>query len=225
MPAHIDYETTPIIFYKFVCENPEIKSCYVGQTTNFQQRKSSHKYRCINEKNECYNLKIYKIIRDNGDWDNWKMVEIDRQICLDKTDACKIEQQYIEELQSDMNSHFALRNVIQYRIDNKDKHTSYCKIYYLENKEFLSEYKKKYNIEHKEQVSLKHKQYNIEHRDEIAINKNRYYLENKNEILEKKKQKINCECGGKYTKSDKSKHFKTQKHIAYLLTNNNIDNI
>ena len=50
MPAHINYETTPIIFYKFVCENPEIKSCYVGQTTNFQQRKSSHKYRCNNEK-------------------------------------------------------------------------------------------------------------------------------------------------------------------------------
>jgi hypothetical protein len=43
MPAHINYETTQIIFYKFVCENPEIKSCYVGHTTNFQQRKRSHK--------------------------------------------------------------------------------------------------------------------------------------------------------------------------------------
>ena len=39
MPAHINYETTPIIFYKFVCENPEIKNCYVDHTTNFNRRK------------------------------------------------------------------------------------------------------------------------------------------------------------------------------------------
>ena len=32
------------------------------------------------------------------------MVEINRQICLDKSDASKIEQKYIENLQSNMNS-------------------------------------------------------------------------------------------------------------------------
>ena len=46
MPAHIKYQITPIIFYKFVCKNPEIKSCYVGHTTNFNNRKNQHKYCC-----------------------------------------------------------------------------------------------------------------------------------------------------------------------------------
>ena len=121
MPAHINYETTPIIFYKFVCENPEIKSCYVGHTSNFQQRKGAHKHNCTKLNNEKYNLKLYKIIRENGGWNNWKMVEIDRQICLDKSDACKIEQKYIEDLQANMNSCFASRNDKQYEIDNKIK--------------------------------------------------------------------------------------------------------
>ncbi|MEY3752076.1 MAG: Yellowstone Lake virophage 6, partial [Pseudomonadota bacterium] len=103
MPAHINYETTPIIFYKFVCENPEIKSCYVGQTINFQQRKNSHKSRCHKNTSEHYNYKIYQKIRENGGWDKWNMIEINRQICLDKSDAGKIEQQYIEELQANMN--------------------------------------------------------------------------------------------------------------------------
>lgn len=154
MPAHINYETTPIIFYKFVCENPEIKSC------------------CNNNKNKKYEIKIYKIIRDNGGWDQWKMIEINRQICKDKVDACKIEQQYIEELQSNMNTYYALR-------------TRTPEQYYLDNKEQI-----------------------------IEQNKN-YKLENKEKLAEKSNKKKDCECGQKYTHSNKSRHLKTIKHLKY----------
>jgi hypothetical protein len=176
MPAHINYETTPIIFYKFVCENPEIKSCYVGHTTNFQQRKGSHKFNCKTEHDKKFNLKIYKIIRENGGWDNWKMVEIGRQICLDFSDACKIEQQYIEKLQANMNSRFAIRSDKQYEIDNKIK---------------IAERKKKYRLENKEKFS----------------------------------KQFECDCGSIITICKKTRHIKTKKHLAYLETINNIDNI
>jgi hypothetical protein len=222
MPAHINYETTPIIFYKFICENPEIRSCYVGQTTNFQQRYCSHKHRfnCKADKNT--NLKIYQIIRENGGWDNWKMVEIDRQICLDKSDACRIEQSYIDELHANMNSHYAFRNRQQYRLDNKPKHGDYCKQYYLDNKEILHEYAKKYNLINQENISIKHKEYNLNNKESISKNKKEYYLNNKNKILEKQKQKHDCLCGGRHRTNDKSKHERTQRHLAYLKTLENI---
>lgn len=138
MPAHINYETTPIIFYKFVCETPEIKSCYVGHTTNFMNRQRQHKYCYSTEKCSAYNLKIYQIIRENFGWDKWKMVEIDRQICLDRSHACKIEQKYIEELQANMNSNFANRSKQQYDIDNKEHNYQLTKKWYLKNKEKLT---------------------------------------------------------------------------------------
>lgn len=186
MPSHIDYETTPIIFYKFVCENPEIKSCYVGHTTNFQQRKRCHKSKCNNKLSRDNHLKIYQTISENGGWDNWKMVEIDRQICLDLSDARKIEQKYIEELQANMNMCYAFRTDKQYEIDNKEK---------------LSESRKKYLLENKKK------------RCETIT---KYYLNNKEKIREKQIQQFNCECGGKCYIYTKERHFKSKKHLAYL---------
>lgn len=188
MPAHINYETTPIIFYKFVCENPEIKSTYVGQTSNFMERKRHHKYNCNNELHRDHNYKIYKTIRENGGWDNWKMIEIDRQICLDKSHACKIEQKYIEELQANMNLIYASRSDEQYRLDNKEQINKNSKLYRLNNKEKRSETIKT------------------------------YYLNNKEKIQKKQIQKFNCECGGECNIYTKQRHFKSKKHLAYLET-------
>ena len=47
--------------------------------------------------------------------------------------------------------------------------------------------------------------------------KAQFYQENKQEINEKANQKFNCQCTGKYTRRGKSQHFKSQKHINYLL--------
>ncbi len=159
MPAHINYETTPIIFYKFVCENPEIKSCYVGHTTNFMNRRRQHKGQCNNNISTKYGFKVYQTIRDNGGWTKWKMVEINRQICLDKIQACKTEQQYIEELQSDMNMKNAYTNKNEYQ-------KSYDKKYKLKKAEknkqkFDCECGGKYTFEHKSRhlKSLKHLKY------------------------------------------------------------------
>jgi len=39
---------------------------------------------------------------------------------------------------------------------------------------------------------------------------------NKEKLAEQKKEKIDCECGGKYTKSNKSIHMKSKKHQDYI---------
>jgi hypothetical protein len=207
MPAHINYETTPIIFYKFVCEDHEIKSCYVGHTTNFMGRRRQHKYCCTNKNSTEYELKKYKIIRENGGWDKWKMVEVHRQICLDKIDCIKIEQKYIEELQTDMNMKNAYHNREEYekkyKLENAEKIATYVKQHRLENKEHYQEYKKKYVLKNKEHVSEQSKIYRLNNIEKISA---------------RAVEKFNCECGGKYIYSTKSAHLKTLKHLKYCET-------
>ena len=64
----IDYSNTQI--YKWVCNDPNINSCYVGPTTNWVKRKASHKERCNNEKSKKYHFQIYQIMRMNGGIEN-----------------------------------------------------------------------------------------------------------------------------------------------------------
>ena len=96
---NIDYSNT--IIYKIYCIDETIKDIYVGHTTHFIQRKYQHKLLCNNLKNV---LKIYKIIRENGGWDNWNMVEIAKYNCNDSTEARIKEQLHYEELNASLNS-------------------------------------------------------------------------------------------------------------------------
>ena len=52
-----------------------------------------------------------------------------------------------------------------------------------------------------------------------------YYEDNKEQILEKKKEKITCECGAIITKCQFNRHTKSIKHQGFIVLKNNIDNI
>jgi hypothetical protein len=75
------------VIYKLVCNNLEITDIYVGSTTNFKVRKNNHKSDCNNEKQKPYNQKKYITIRENGGWDNWSMIEIEKFPCNDDNEA------------------------------------------------------------------------------------------------------------------------------------------
>ena len=56
-----------------------------------------------------------------------------------------------------------------------------------------------------------------ENNKELILENAKIYYENNKEIInEKRKEKFNCECGGCFTKSSKSRHLKSQKHLKYL---------
>ena len=97
----IDYSNT--IIYKIVCKDPIITDCYVGHTTDFVKRKSLHKSDCNNEKSKKYNYYVYQFIRDNGGWDNWDMIQIEKACCNDSNEACKRERHHIELLGASLN--------------------------------------------------------------------------------------------------------------------------
>ena len=56
------------------------------------------------------------------------------------------------------------------------------------------------------------------HRDVLAEKRKEYYKSNREKILTKQKQKVVCECGSKFRWNEKARHYKSQKHLAYLKT-------
>jgi len=72
------------------------------------------------------------------------------------------------------------------------------------NKQIPTRTDQEYRIENSDKI----KQYRIENADYFK----QYYQDNAEVIKAKQNQKFDCECGGKYTKTGKAKHFKTKKH-------------
>jgi hypothetical protein len=77
---------------------------YVGCTNNLSRRKIHHKYRCTFEEGKNYNLKLYKIIRENGGIEtfNWRVLEN----CSYDTfeELSKREKYYIKIINPNMNT-------------------------------------------------------------------------------------------------------------------------
>lgn len=92
------------IIYKITCRELDIKDIYVGHTTNFVQRKHSHKQGCNNPKTSNYNCKLYNTIREKGGWSNWKMEIVDFFNCVDHYEARQKEQEYFISLNANLNS-------------------------------------------------------------------------------------------------------------------------
>tara|TARA_R110000823_G_C15699471_1_gene476302 strand:+ start:159 stop:659 length:501 start_codon:yes stop_codon:yes gene_type:complete len=123
------------VIYKIVCDDlPDY--VYVGSTSAFRQRKAQHKSDCNNETCKTHNIKLYKIIRDNGDWDNWRMMIINEcEEGISKTQAHIIEEEFRVKLNANMNSnkcYLTKDEVHANRIVNDAKYRN-------NNKELISE--------------------------------------------------------------------------------------
>jgi hypothetical protein len=115
----IKYSST--ILYKLCCKDLNIKDLYVGHTTNFTKRKHNHKGRCCNENDKSYHFKVYQFIRDNGGWENWELIEIEKCNFNDENEAKARERYWIETLNSSLNSYIPLRTVKEYRETHKEQ--------------------------------------------------------------------------------------------------------
>ena len=73
------------------------KLVYVGHTTNFIKQKDYHRSSFYNEKGTKYNCRVYKMMRDNGGWEMFRMIEIEKYPCNDKREAEKRETEIMKE--------------------------------------------------------------------------------------------------------------------------------
>ena len=144
-----DKKEKEYVIYKITCNTDE-SLIYIGSTTNFKCRKSQHKNCCINSNLKNYHLKLYKNIRENGGWSNWKMQPIEIYNTDNKTKARIRENQLMESFKSNLNciSACMVEDIKIYKQrhyqDNKTKYNEKTKEYYKLNKEDIKTYKQKY---------------------------------------------------------------------------------
>ena len=94
--------TRNYIIYKIVCDDlPDF--IYVGSTNDFNNRKRQHRGRVSNENDKEYNLKLYTTVRENGGWENWRMIQIRQTTNTTRREAEAIEEEYRVELRASLN--------------------------------------------------------------------------------------------------------------------------
>ena len=127
---------------------------------------------------------------------DYKILLIESFPCNSKDELTAREGQIIRQYK--LNSECANRNIPgrtrgQYIEDNKDK----IKKYIEDNKDKIREQKKVYM-----------KEYNKNNRDKI-----RQYNENNRE---KYKEKVTCDCGTCYRKTEIKRHVNSKKHLNFM---------
>jgi hypothetical protein len=182
----VDYSKTFI--YKLCCNDINIKEIYVGHSTDFKSRNQDHKTSCNNPNNKKYNYYKYKFIRDNGGYENWKMIKLYDYPCNSKREAEAEEDKTMRELNASLNSHRAFLTEEERIEQNKQ----YNEKFRENNKEYLKQYEEKRKNEPK------------------RIEYNKQYNE------KRKNEKVKCEfCNSELRLDNLKRHQKTIKCLKH----------
>ena len=186
--------------YKIVCKDERTNDFYIGSTSNITRRRCQHKNVCNNIKDKGYNLKIYKIIRDNGGWNNWELKVIEELKDYSKIQASIKEEEWRVKLQPKMNLIKAYQSLEDFQQTTKQHNQEY----YLNNKEKEKERSKEYKNNHYDKIKEYQKEYDKNYREKniekIKMSLKEYYELNKEKIkqrtkewkLNKKKSFVRC---------------------------------
>ena len=220
------------IVYKLCCKNPEIKEIYVGSTKNLYERRRKHKehsYGLSKSKQSMYY--VYTYIRENGGWDNWDIIVIEKYNCEEKHELKYRERYWLETLNAKLNSKSPIKSKEELKVSSQVKINCECGGKYTHghtSSHLTSEIHQKWvndNItknDNAENVCECGGIYQNKHKNEhMETLKHLTYLGLEDEFQPRqpiKYDKHNCECGGKYTTSHKTEHEKSKKHLTYLAT-------
>ena len=182
--------------YKILCNDPTVRECYVGHTTDFVARSKNHKSSCQNPTSREYNKPAYKFIRDNGGWANWAIHILETCKFNNRQEAEIRERDLVQILEASLNFEIPGRTLQEWRQDNKELLKIKQAQKYQQNKELMLQ------------------------RDA------KYYQKNKDKIQEKRKQRYECECCKCFVLSHtKARHEQTRKHQLALSRATNLENI
>ncbi len=133
---------------------------------------------------------LYRMIRENGGWDMFKMIQIKVFSCSNKREAEAEEDKIMMEVKATMNHQRSSRTSQQYYQDNREILCKKTKQWRMENLEKARDYSTKYHIEHGEAINEK----------------------NRNQ------EKMMCECGSEFHRAEKNRHLKTKKHQNFIFS-------
>ena len=172
------------IMYKIQPKNTNLVFSYIGHTSEFSRRYEAHKRNTTNIKDlKHYHLKVYQTIRDNGGWDEWEIIEIEKYKCSSKLEARMREQELMISHNTNLNTCKAFIT----EDERKKKKQEITKKYKAEHVELIKEQQQQYKQEHKEVIKEQMYKYRQEHKAEIYEKKKQYMEANKEHLQAKKK--------------------------------------
>lgn len=178
--------------YKISSKNENIPQCYIGSTTNLKKRLYNHRNSTNNEKNNNYNMELYKFIRNNGGFDEFKFEILEELCCENKKELHTIEKNYIIQNNNLLNLKIPTRTQKQYYDDNKIKLNEYQKKLRSENiKKYGDEYlnkKREYQIEYQNNNRQKTRDYSNKWTRNNKEHCKKYYNDNIDKIKHYQKQ-------------------------------------
>ena len=127
----INYQNT--VIYKIVCNDVNVNDLYVGHTTDFTRRRATHKSNCNTLDEIVRKFKIYKIIRENGNWENWSMIEIEKYPCNDSNEPSSRERYWYEILNANLNMRNPHRCQKEWTEDNKEHVKEQSRQYHIDH--------------------------------------------------------------------------------------------
>ena len=137
----IDYSKT--LIYKVVHKDDyDNANIYIGSTTDFTRRKNQHKNTCINDKHKDHNAKKYQYIRNNGGWNEWNMIEIEKHPCNYGNEARTREEYWRSHFNAQLNmvkSYQTYEERLEHKKRYNDINKEKRKEHYKQNKDKINE--------------------------------------------------------------------------------------
>jgi hypothetical protein len=214
----INYENACI--YEIVCKDVNITQRYIGSTTNLIKRRFAHRSSCNNEKSKEYNYYVYQFIRENGSFDNWDVVLIEKVIdCKDKEHLHKRERFYIESLKAELNKRIPNRTQKEWLENNKNKIAEYRE----KNIEKYNEYQREYRANNKNEINERQRISREKNMEKYKEYQREYYADNKDEKNEKQREyyEKNKEKYNEYREENMEKYKEYQR--AYYANKKNLN--
>ena len=144
-------------------------------------------------------------MRENGGWEMFVMVEVEKYPCLDRREADKRETEVMKELKSNMNMIKSFVSEEERKETNRQHNKEYFQIHkksiqearkdyhkeYREmNKEKIQKVKKAYSENNKEKIKEYQKDYNEANKDIINQKHNEYWNKNKEKSMKTEERGI-----------------------------------
>jgi len=193
MPKNeINYEKT--IIYKIQSQDhPEL--IYIGHTTDFTRRKCQHRLLSISETSKKSHLKVYKMIRDNGGWEMFNMVQIKEFSCSNRREAVSEEDKCMTEFKATLNTFRSFSELtpeeyaVQYRATHKEEKQSVDRQYREANRESIKAHKKEYREANSEKIKAHRQEYIENNKEKIKAQQKEYYQKNRIKIIQQQKER------------------------------------
>jgi hypothetical protein len=146
---------TKAVVYKLCCRNVKISDIYVGSSCNFTKRKWDHKSKCNNENSKDHHSYVYEFIRQNGGFENWDMIIVEKYPTTDKSNLHTRERHWIETLQSTLNKQIPTQTKKEHYVKNIDKIKKTQKEYCLKNIDKIKKTKKEHYVKNIDKIKEK----------------------------------------------------------------------